>query len=292
MTEAAMRISAATLCSGMGAPETAMPYWDWTLGSEIEKAPRAVLAHRFGMEDARQTRTGTGAALWGDFTTIRVRHLRRLGIALPQFMIAGTPCQAFSIAGVRKSLDDDRGNLTLEFLRLAHALRRAGALVGFLWENVPGIQTTDDNAFGCFLAGIVGADAPLSSPLKRGRWPGAGMVDGPHGKAAWRVTDAQFFGLAQRRERMFVVASFVEWLDPAAVLLERVGLYGNSAPRREKGEGTSGTLSARTEGGGGPGTDFDLAGGLQPVHAFGGGQQVRPDQSSRLPDSEGAEGGL
>ena len=285
-------IPAATICSGIGAPETAMPHWDWTLGSEIEQAPRTVLMHRHGMEDASRSRRGTGAALWGDFTTIRVRHLRRLGIELPRFMIAGTPCQSYSIAGLRKSLDDARGNLTLEFLRLAHSFRRAGVLAGFLWENVPGVLSTDDNAFGCFMAGIVGSDAPLRSPLQRGRWPVAGMADGPHGRLAWRVQDAQYHGLAQRRERVFLVASFVDWLDPAAVLFERQGVHGNPPPRREAGQGTTGTLSARTEGGGGLGTDFDLAGGIAARPSLRGWQHQRSDRASRLPDREGAEGGL
>lgn len=272
---------AATICSGMGAPEAAMPHWHWSFGSEIEKAPCAVLKHRHGMKDARLSHDGP--ALWGDFTTIRARHLLRLGIALPSFIIAGTPCQAFSIAGGRMSLDDARGNLTMEFLRLAHSFRRAGSLAGFLWENVSGILSMQDNAFGCFLAGIVGADAPFVSSLKRGRWPVSGMVDGPYGKAAWTVKDAQFFGVAQRRERVFVVASFVDWLDPAAVLFERIGMHGNPAPRRETGEGIAGTLSARTEGGGGLGTDFELAGGLQPVQAFGGGNRSGPvDQAAYL----------
>lgn len=282
----------ATVCSGLGCPEAAMPEWDWVLASEIETAPRAVMAYRHGAEDARHSRQRTGPALWGDFTTIRVRHFRRLGIPLPEWIVGGLPCQAFSIAGLRQSLDDARGNLTLEFLHLVHSLRRAGSLKGILFENVPGILSTPDNAFGCFLAGLVGADDALRSPFERGRWPDEGMVEGPRARAAWRIRDAQYDGLAQRRERVFVVASFVEEIDPAAILFERLGLHGNPAPRREKGEGTAGTLSARTEGGGGLGTDFDLAGGLQPVQAFGGGQQVRPDRASRLPDREGAAGGL
>lgn len=273
---------AATICSGIGAPETAMPEWRWSLASEIEPAPRAIMSHRHGAEDARHNRQQTGPALWGDFTTIRVRHLRRMGIPLPQWLVAGTPCQSYSIAGLRQSLNDARGNLTLEFLRLVHSLRRAGSLRGFLWENVPGIQYTEDNAFGCFLAGIVGADAPLRSPLERGRWPDEGMVEGPRARAAWRIRDAQYDGLAQRRERMFLVASFMEGIDPSAILFERLGLHGNPAPSREKGEGAAGTLSARTEGGGGLGTDFDLAGGLQPVQAFGGGGG-HPARSTKPP---------
>ncbi|MCK0531483.1 DNA cytosine methyltransferase [Sphingobium agri] len=238
---------AATICSGIGAPEVAMPHWSWIFASDIEAAPRAIMAYRHGAEDASRARSGTGPALWGDFTAIRGRFLRRLGIALPQWLVAGTPCQSFSIAGLRGGMADARGNLTMEFLRLVHALRRAGSLKGFLWENVPGILSHADNPFGCFLAGIVGSDTPIVSPLKRGRWSRAGMVDGPFGKAAWVVKDAQYFGLAQRRARVLVVASFVDGIDPAAVLFERCGVSGNNPPRREQREdvAVSPTLRAR-----------------------------------------------
>src|SRR3546814_12036749 len=90
------------------------------------------------------------------------------------------------------------------------------------------------------------------------------MVAGPRARAAWRVFDAQYFGVAQRRRRVFVVADFGEGADPAAVLFERKGMSGNTPPRREAGQGTAGTISARTQGGGGLGTDFELGGGLQP----------------------------
>lgn len=265
---------AATICSGIGAPEVAMAHWSWTFASEIESAPRAIMAYRHGAEDARQPRAGTGPALWGDFTAIRVRFLRRLGVTLPQWIVAGTPCQSFSVAGLRGGMADARGNLTMEFLRLVHALRRAGSLRGFLWENVPGILSHTDNPFGCFLAGIVGSDTPIVSPLKRGRWPSAGMVDGPLGKAAWRVSDAQYFGLAQRRARIILVASFVDGVDPAAVLFERRGLSGNNPPRREAGKAAP-TLPSRSTAGGGLGTDFDCDGGLV-TECFGGGNTSGP----------------
>ena len=252
---------AATICSGIGAPEVSMPHWQWAFASEIEAAPRAIMAYRHGAWDARRARSGFGPALWGDFTALRVRFLRRLGVTLPQWLVAGTPCQSFSIAGLRGGMADARGNLTMEFLRLVHALRRAGSLRGFLWENVPGVLSHADNPFGCFLAGIVGSDTPIVSPLKRGRWSRSGLVDGPLGKAAWIVKDAQYFGLAQRRARVLVVASFVDGIDPAAVLFERTGLHRHSPPRREQGKAAP-TLPSRSSGGGGLGTDFDCDGGL------------------------------
>src|SRR3546814_9959078 len=100
------------------------------------------------------------------------------------------------------------------------------------------------------------------------------MVAGPRSRAEWRVFDAQYFGMAQRRRRVFVVADFGEGADPAAVLFERKGMSGNTPPRREAGQGTAGTISARTQGGGGLGTDFELGGGLQPI-GFGDRKSTR-----------------
>jgi DNA (cytosine-5)-methyltransferase 1 len=102
-----------SVCSGIGAPEVAWADFGWTfaLMSEIEAFPRRVLIARHGAEDVRFARKGTGPALFGDFTAIKMRHIARFGIELPDILVAGTPCQAFSVAGLRKSLDDDRGNL-------------------------------------------------------------------------------------------------------------------------------------------------------------------------------------
>ena len=251
-----------SVCSGIEAASVALEPLGFTpvLYSEIERFPRAVLKHRLGAYDiARETGR---VPLWGDFTAIRPRHLRRFGIPFPDVLIGGTPCQSFSIAGLRGGLSDARGNLTLSFVKLAHALRNAGPLRWLIYENVPGILNHEDNPFGCFLAGIVGADAPLCSPQERGRWPSAGMVAGPWARAAWRIFDCRYFGLAQRRERVFVVAGFGDGADPATVLFERKGGPGDFAPRRKQGKDVAPTIAARTKGGGGLGTDFDLDGGL------------------------------
>lgn len=278
-------MKAATVCSGIGAPEVAMPHWTWTLQSEIEDAPRQVLKHRHHAQDARYPRA-SGPALWGDFTTIRVRHLRRLGIDLPEWLIAGTPCQAFSLAGLRKSMSDARGNLTMEFVRLVHSIRRAGSLRGVVWENVPGVLSTKDNAFGCLLGGLVGSDHPLPRP-GGGAWPESGMVAGPWARVAWRVLDAQHFGVPQQRARVLLVASFVEGGDPAAILFERRSLRGNPAKGRKARKEIAGTLTVGSRnGGGGPGarTDEAASGYLQPAvvgaltaDAFSGGAGGRPE---------------
>jgi DNA (cytosine-5)-methyltransferase 1 len=214
--------------------------------AEIDKFPSRVLAHHY-----------PDVPNFGDFTTIDTTKLGRVDL-----LVGGTPCQAFSIAGNRLSLQDARGNLSLAYTVLAHELARSNGMRWAVWENVPGVLSTQDNAFGSFLGGIVGADDPIVCPAGIERWPDAGMVSGPRSRAAWGVLDAQFFGLAQRRRRVFVVAGFGEGADPAKVLFERKSMYGNSPPRRETRERAAAPIAARTRGGGGLGTDLDCDGGL------------------------------
>lgn len=253
-----------SVCSGIGAPEIAFGRHGMhsVLCSEIEAFPRAVLMHRFGAADAARAGRGNGPALWGDFSALRVRHMRRLGIPLPRVLVGGTPCQSFSVAGKRGSLGDPRGNLSLSFVRLAHAL--ADALAGAertaddaapvfyaVWENVPGVLSTRDNAFGCFLGAIVGGDAAFDLPPGVDRWPDAGMVAGPRARAAWRILDAQHFRVPQRRRRVFVVVGFGAGADPVEVLLEPDGLRWDSEAGRSAPEDLAGTLAGGARGSGG-----------------------------------------
>jgi DNA (cytosine-5)-methyltransferase 1 len=153
-----------------------------------------------------------------------------------ELLVGGTPCQSFSVAGKRLGLDDPRGNLTLEYLRIARDLRPSW----LVWENVPGILSHDGGrTFGTFLGLLVQL--------------GYGF--------AYRVLDAQFFGVPQRRRRVFVVGHLGDWRRAAAVLFERESLRGDIAPRRKEGEGAP-TIPSRSSAGGGLGTDFDLDGGL------------------------------
>jgi DNA (cytosine-5)-methyltransferase 1 len=108
-----------------------------------------------------------------------------------------------------------------------------------VWENVPGVLSTADNAFGCFLGKLAGEVVPLVPPGER--WPNAGCVFGPRRKVAWRVLDAQYFGVPQRRRRVFVVACPRNGADPCEILFEREGVQRDSAPSREEGEETAGT---------------------------------------------------
>ena len=211
-----------SVCSGVEAASLAFNPLGWTAAwfSEIEPFPCALLAQRY-----------PGVPNLGDTTTLPER-IRSGEVEAPDVLCGGTPCQAFSVAGLHRSLDDTRGNLSLTFCEIANELDSARSLRGLppvviFWENVPGVLVTKDNAFGCFLAGLVGADVPLSSGADR--WPSSGFVTGPKRKAAWRVLDAQHFGVPQRRRRVYVVASARDGFDPAKVLFERESVRGNSA---------------------------------------------------------------
>lgn len=213
-----------SVCSGIEAASVAWGPLGWkaVAFAEIEKFPSAVLAHHY-----------PDVPNLGDFTKIDTTKLGRVDI-----LCGGTPCQAFSVAGLRGGLDDARGNLTLKFVELAHALAAGNGLRNVVWENVVGVLSDKGNAFGCFLGGLVGADAAIEPPT-RGKWGCAGLVAGPKGRAAWRILDAQYFGLAQRRRRVIVVADFGNGADPAEVLFERKGVQRHTPPSREKGKGTS-----------------------------------------------------
>jgi len=185
-----------SVCSGIEAASVAWhPLgWESAAFSEIEAFPRAVLAHHY-----------PAVPLYGDFTTIGADDYGPIDI-----LVGGTPCQSFSIAGLRGGLDDDRGNLALEFLRLAQRTRAKWVV----WENVSGVLSSNGGRdFGAILGGLVEL--------------GYGF--------AYRVLDAQYFGVPQRRRRVFVVGHLGDWRRAAAVLFERASLSGHPAPRREKG---------------------------------------------------------
>lgn len=181
------------VCAGISASTVAWKPLGWEAAaySEIEAAPRAVLAHHY-----------PDTPLHGDFTTIRGDEYGAIDL-----LVGGTPCQDFSVAGLRAGLDGDRGNLSLEFLRLADRTRPRWVV----WENVPGVLSIDGGrAFGAILGGM--------GELGYG--------------FAYRVLDAQFFGVPQRRRRVFVVGCLGDWRGAAAVLSERHSLSGYPAPRR------------------------------------------------------------
>lgn len=183
--------------SGIEAASVAWEPLGWTpVGfSEIDPFASAVLAHRF-----------PNVRNYGDITK---HHEWDIGRGSVDVLVGGSPCQAFSVAGLRKGLDDPRGQLTLVYLQLAARLEPEW----IVWENVPGVLSADGGrAFGAFLGGL----AEL----------GYGF--------AWRVLDARFFGVPQRRRRVFLVARRAgDWQRPGEVLLEPAGLCWNPAASGE-----------------------------------------------------------
>jgi DNA (cytosine-5)-methyltransferase 1 len=189
-----------SVCSGIEAASVAWHDlgWEPQWFSEIEQFPSEVLKYRF-----------PHVPNLGDMTTINQNPIadeRPIDL-----LVGGTPCQSFSVAGLRKGLADPRGNLMLTFLSIADKFRPKW----LVWENVPGVLSSNGGKdFGTFL----GALGEL----------GYGF--------AYRVLDAQHFGVAQRRRRVFVVGYLGDWRVAAAVLFERESLQGNTKPSRKKRE--------------------------------------------------------
>jgi len=214
-----------SVCSGIEAATVAWHDMGWQPAafSEIEKFPSAVLSHHYPT-----------VPNMGDMT-----KYKEWDIGAIDLLVGGTPCQSFSVAGLRKGLADPRGNLALVYLGIADLFKPKW----IVWENVPGVLSSGGGRdFGSFL----GALAEL----------GYGF--------AYRVLDAQWFGVAQRRRRVFVVGYLGDWRPAAAVLFERQSMRRDTAPSREKGQ-VAPTIPSRSSAGGGLGTDFDCDGGLTTV---------------------------
>jgi len=218
-----------SVCSGIEAASVAWHPLGWTAAwlSEIEPFPCAVLKHHY-----------PDVPNHGDMTLLPEKILSGQ-VEAPDLFCGGTPCQAFSVAGLRNSLDDARGNLSLTFVGIANAIDHVRSLRGdspsiVFWENVPGVLNTKDNAFGCFLGALAGESDPIKPPGDR--WSNAGCVFGPQRTVAWRVLDAQYFGVAQRRRRVFVVASARDDINPTEVLFEFEGVRRDTAQSRKTGQ--------------------------------------------------------
>lgn len=194
-----------SVCSGIEAASVAWhPLgWEPVAFSEIEPFPAAVLAHHY--PNVPNLGDMTKYKEWPDATI--------------DLLVGGTPCQSFSVAGLRKGLDDPRGNLMLTYLAIADRYRPKW----LVWENVPGVLSSNGGRdFASLLRGLEEC--------------GYGF--------AYRILDAQFVrtyehprAVPQRRRRVFVVGCLGSWQRAAAVLFERESLSGNPAPSRKKGEG-------------------------------------------------------
>ena len=197
-----------SVCSGIEAATCAWHPLGWEpVGfSEIDPFPRSVLKHHY-----------PNVPLFGDFTEIQADDIEPIDL-----LVGGTPCQSFSVAGLRGGMADDRGNLALEFCRLALRTRPRW----IVWENVPGVLSSNEGRdFGSFLGALAQC--------------GYGF--------AYRVLDAQFvrvqshpFAVPQRRRRVFVVGYLGDWRRAAQVLFERESMCGHPPPSREAGKGTAG----------------------------------------------------
>jgi DNA (cytosine-5)-methyltransferase 1 len=181
-----------SVCSGIEAASVAWRDWEAVWFSEIEPFPCAVLKHHY--PEIPNLGDMTKFMEWPD--------------ADVDVLCGGTPCQSFSVAGLRKGLDDPRGNLMLTFLAIAKRYRPQWVV----WENVPGVLSSNGGRdFGSFLGGLAEC--------------GYGF--------AYRVLDAQYFGVAQRRKRVFVVGYLGDWHPAAAVLFEQHSLQGHPAPSKQ-----------------------------------------------------------
>ena len=217
----------ASVCSGIEAATVAWhPLgWEPAFFSETAEFPRAVLEHHY-----------PEVPLLGDFTEIE--GLDKYGTI--ELLVAGTPCQSFSQAGNRKGMDDARGNLALKYIELVAKVRPTWVV----WENVPGVLSANGGRdFGT----ILGALAELGYSF------------------AWRICNAEFFGVPQRRRRVFLVGHIGDWRAGAAVLFDASSLRGSSAASKKNGKDIAGTLASRAGGGSWPSTIEALGGFIRPV---------------------------
>jgi len=195
-----------SVCSGIEAATVAWHHMGWKpIGfSEIEKFPSSVLAHHY-----------PNVPNLGDMTKYKEWNLNES----IDILVGGTPCQSFSVAGLRKGLEDPRGNLMLTYVGILDKFRPKWCV----WENVPGVLSSNGGKdFGSFLSALV--------ELGYG-W-------------AYRVLDAQYFGVAQRRRRVFVVGCIGDWRSAAEVLFESESLQRHIKPSRTERKSITGYVES------------------------------------------------
>lgn len=199
-----------SVCSGIEAASVA---WeplglDFEWFSEIEAFPSSVLKKRY--PDKINV---------GDMNDIPDKLIDE-SISSPDLICGGTPCQAFSLAGLKKGLTDDRGNLTLKFVDIIESndkIREKNNLdkTVVFWENVEGVLSDKTNAFGCLVSSLAG----LNEIIPQKKWPNAGIIYGATRNVAWRVLDAKYFGLPQQRRRLYLLAGGTSF-HPENILFE------------------------------------------------------------------------
>jgi len=204
-------IDVGSVCSGIEAASVALEdkgfKFQWF--SEIENFPSQVLQNKY-----------PGVPNLGDMCEIPDKLLNN-EINAPSMICGGTPCQAFSLAGWKKGLEDDRGNLTLKFVEIIESndlirKQKNQSQTIVFWENVEGVLKDKTNAFGSFLASLAGFD----EEIKIKKWPQAGVIHGVKRNIAWRVIDAKYFGLPHQRRRLYVLAGGTNYY-PEDILFEK-----------------------------------------------------------------------
>lgn len=240
-----------SVCSGIEAATQAWHPLGWkpAFFSEIEKFPSEVLAHHYGSNMTDETHSANGVPNYGDMTGFKEWPDHDQNSTKPiDVLVGGTPCQSFSIAGLRKGLSDPRGNLMLTYLSIARRYQPKWVV----WENVPGVLSSFSGA-------------PEDEDIENTGWEGVeesdfasflrGLEECGY-SPAWRVLDAQFTrtcgfeqAVPQRRRRLFVVGYLGDWRRAAAVLFDGESMSGNPAPRRETGQAIASETGRSVAGG-------------------------------------------
>jgi len=236
--------------------------WECAAFAEIEPFPCAVLAHRYPK-----------IPNLGDVTKVTQQQIEALGHL--DVVVFGSPCQDLSVAGKREGLKGKRSGLFFTAMQIVEWSRARWAV----FENVPGLFSSNE---GRDFAAVVGAMVGAEFTPPASKWKNIGCAIGPDAMCEWSVLDAQWFGVPQRRKRVFVVRDSGNWRDRPPVLFDSQSLCGNSPPSRETRKDVAPTISART---GGLGRDFDLDGGLiaKCLNAKGGLGRIDAESETFIP---------
>jgi len=205
--------------------------WQPVAFAEIEPFPCALLAQHY-----------SGVPNLGDVAQITDAQIAALGRI--DIVVGGSPCQDLSLAGKRQGLAGQRSGLFHQQIRIFNAAHTLCGARWLVWENVPGAFSSHQ---GADFALVVGTMAGCQLPVPPAGWGQEGVALGEHGLLEWAVLDAQWFGLAQRRKRVFAVLDTGNWQGRAPILLERDSLRGNTAPRRQPGQGVATGVDASVD---------------------------------------------
>ena len=255
------------MCSGIEAASVAwIPLgWKCAAVAEIDKFPSAVLFHRY-----------PGIPNLGNICTITRKRLIAIGPV--DVVVFGFPCQDLSVAGKRAGLKGERSGLFFEAMRIVELCRELWGTRWTVVENVPGLFSS---AGGADFAAVVGEMAGAEFPVPKDKWQNTGVALGPRGLVEWSVLDAQWFGVPQRRRRIFLVRDSGDWRSRPPILFERQSLSGNPPPSREKGQSVTYDLAPCV---GASGRGFERAGdtrGQDCIVAYGGNNTSGPAELAK-----------